>query len=209
MILEAIVTTVNSLGQVNLAPMGPVVHFDMTDESFLGKHDPHSSFRKDFSLKPFNTSRTYSNLTEIPYAVIHVTDDALLFAKAAVANLSVDEVMEGVRPLTGTSWWTMLDCHRWFAVEVFMEQNQGERASFACSVIQSKTVRPWSGFNRAKHAVIEAAILATRTHLLGKDDVVSQLERLQPLVDKTGGPDEHQGFDLLKATIHDRYAQRE
>ena len=90
-----------------------------------------------------------------------------------------------------------------------MDKNHGERPSFACSVIHSKTMRPWSGFNRAKHAVIEAAILATRTHLLEKEDVISQLDRLKPLVDKTGGPDEHEGFELLKAAIDDRYARRE
>lgn len=209
MILEAIVTTVDSLGQVNLAPMGPVVHFDMTDESSFANDRSLSGFREDFSLRPFKTSRTYSNLKENPYAVIHVTDDALLFAKAAISKLSADETMTRVCSLDGTRWWTMLDCHRWFAVEVSMDKNHGERPSFACSVIHSKTMRPWSGFNRAKHAVIEAAILATRTHLLEKEDVISQLDRLKPLVDKTGGPDEHEGFELLKAAIDDRYARRE
>jgi hypothetical protein len=77
-----------------------------------------------------------------------------------------------------------------------------------CRVIRAGTVRPFFGFNRAKHAVIEAAILATRTNLLPPDQIRDQLSRLQPLIDKTGGPAEHGAFDFLRKTIDDRLASR-
>ena len=49
-------------------------------------------------------------------------------------------------------------------------------------------VRDFFGFNRAQHAVLEAAILATRVGLLPAGEIFAQLERLRPLVAKTGGP---------------------
>ena len=201
MILESIVTTVVPSGQVNIAPMGPTV---------LSKGDPTSPvFKKDvdgFVLRPFKTSTTYANLIANPFATIHVTDDALLFARAAVSNLSKIDQARLVHQLEGTQWWPLGDCHRWFAVQVSKVHDDELRVSMDCRVVDSSEVRPYFGFNRAKHAVIEAAILATRTHLLPVESVLSEIDRLQPLVDKTGGPDEHEGFDLLKATIHERYA---
>lgn len=201
MILESIVTTVDPSGQVNIAPMGPTV---------LSKGDPTSPvFKKDvdgFVLRPFKTSTTYANLIANPFATIHVTDDALLFARAAVSNLSKIDQARLVHQLEGTQWWPLGDCHRWFAVQVSKVHDDELRVSMDCRVVDSSEVRPYFGFNRAKHAVIEAAILATRTHLLPVESVLSEIDRLQPLVDKTGGPDEHEGFDLLKATIHERYA---
>ena len=201
MILESIVTTVDPSGQVNIAPMGPTV---------LSKGDPTSPvFKKDvdgFVLRPFKTSTTYANLIANPFATIHVTDDALLFARAAVSNLSKIDQAKLVHQLEGTQWWPLGDCHRWFAVQVSKVHDDELRVSMDCRVVDSSEVRPYFGFNRAKHAVIEAAILATRTHLLPVESVLSEIDRLQPLVDKTGGPDEHEGFDLLKATIHERYA---
>ena len=201
MILESIVTTVDPSGQVNIAPMGPTV---------LSKGEPTSPvFKKDvdgFVLRPFKTSTTYANLIANPFATIHVTDDALLFARAAVSNLSKIDQARLVHQLEGTQWWPLGDCHRWFAVQVSKVHDDELRVSMDCRVVDSSEVRPFFGFNRAKHAVIEAAILATRTHLLPVESVLSEIDRLQPLVDKTGGPDEHEGFDLLKATIHERYA---
>ena len=156
MILESIVTTVDPSGQVNIAPMGPTV---------LSKGDPTSPvFKKDvdgFVLRPFKTSTTYANLIANPFATIHVTDDALLFARAAVSNLSKIDQARLVHQLEGTQWWPLGDCHRWFAVQVSKVHDDELRVSMDCRVVDSSEVRPFFGFNRAKHAVIEAAILAT------------------------------------------------
>jgi hypothetical protein len=58
-------------------------------------------------------------------------------------------------------------------------------------------LRDFFGFNRAKHAVLEAAILATRLHLLPLRDVESQLAALRVLVEKTAGPREREAFELI------------
>ena len=61
--------------------------------------------------------------------------------------------------------------------------------------------REFLGFNRARHAVLEAAILATRTHLLPADQLRTEFARLQVIVDKTAGPRELEAMALLSEYV--------
>src|SRR4051812_25399585 len=70
MILEGIVTTLGPDGAVNIAPMGPRVDAAM----------------KRFLLRPFRTAQTYRNLKVHGEGVLHVTDDVLLLARAALGQ---------------------------------------------------------------------------------------------------------------------------
>src|SRR5436190_576981 len=72
MILEGIVTTVSETGDVNIAPMGP--HVEPSMDRFV--------------LRPFLSSQTYQNLRSHPEGVLHVTDDVLLLAKAALGPIA-------------------------------------------------------------------------------------------------------------------------
>ena len=73
MILEGLVTTRNPDGSIHLAPMGPRIDPDW----------------KHFLLRPFPTSQTYQNLSKHGEGVLHVTDDVLLLAKAALGQASI------------------------------------------------------------------------------------------------------------------------
>lgn len=196
-ILESIVTSVDAGGRVNLAPMGPAVLSGRLE-------DPDAEVR--FLLRPFRSSRTYQNLIEIPRATIHVTDDSMLFAQAAIDALSDQQILQRVDRLRQTDWWPLKDCHRWFAVEIESVGGDDLRSEMPCRVVQTETLRPFFGFNRARHAVIEAAILATRTHLIPPPQIHAELARLRTLVDKTGGATEHEAFGLLEVTIDERLA---
>jgi hypothetical protein len=193
MILEAIVTTVDRAGKVNIAPMGPRVECTSEGETM-------------FVLRPFDSSLTYANLMQTRAAVIHVTDDVSLFAHSAVGTVNPTGL---VFQIETTSWWPLIDCHRWFAVE--LESSPAEpnsRPELRCAVVRSQVVRPFFGFNRGKHAVIEAAILATRTDFLPAEEIRSQIDRLQPWIDKTAGPSEVAAFQFLRHTIDERIAAR-
>ncbi len=61
--------------------------------------------------------------------------------------------------------------------------------------------RPFLGFNRARHAVLEGAILVTRLHLLGSEEVGRQFRDLSVIVGKTGGPREHEAWRLLEERV--------
>lgn len=188
MILEGVVTTVNEDGSVNVAPMGPIV-----DESFQ-----HLVFR------PFTTSTTYRNLKRTGQGVLHVTDDVELIARAAVGKLDPLPAMFPAEPFEG---YILADACRWFAFRVVSLDDRQERTRIEAEVIDGGTLRDFFGFNRAKHAVLEAAILATRLHLLPPKDVQSELARLAVLVEKTAGPREQAAFEFLRQYLDD-YARQ-
>ena len=71
------------------------------------------------------------------------------------------------------------------------------RSRIETEVVHRGVRREFIGFNRARHAVLEAAIYATRLHLLPRPFIESELARLQVIVDKTAGPDEIEAMALL------------
>jgi uncharacterized protein len=178
MILEGIVTTQNSAGDVNVAPMGPIV-----DESM-----------ESFVLRPFQTSTTYQNLKGHPFGVLHVVDDVLLLAKAAISRLK--ETPETFQAITIPGRVLKSAC-RWYEFRVDSLDDSDERTRIEARVVHSGRLRDFFGFNRAKHAVLEAAILATRIHILPPDEICAQIDALRSPVDKTAGPDERAAFQLI------------
>jgi hypothetical protein len=64
--------------------------------------------------------------------------------------------------------------------------------------VRTVTFRDFIGFNRAKFAVVEAAILATRFYLLPAAEIDTEFKKLRTIVDKTGGPAEHEGMKFLE-----------
>lgn len=178
MILEGIVTTANADGSPNVAPMGPIV-------------DP--AFRT-LVLRPYQTSQTYANLKRHGRGVLHVTDDVELLARAAVNRL---ECVPEMLSVPGVDGFIIASACRWYAFEVTRLDDREPRTHIEATVTASGRLRDFFGFNRAKHAVLEAAILATRLEFLPHDEVLAELERLQVPVDKTAGPAERRAFDFL------------
>ena len=179
MILEAIVTTRNDDGSVNVSPMGPRVDESMTR----------------FTLRPYQTSTTYQNLQRARQGVLHVTDDVELIARAAVNQL---DPLPAMRPATSVDGNILEAACRWYAFEVDSIDDRDERVTMNCRVLDHGRHRDFFGFNRAKHAVVEAAILATRVQFLPADLIRTQLDALQVIVEKTAGSQEHQAFALLQ-----------
>ena len=178
MILEGLVTTLNDDGSPHLAPMGPRVDAGFTR----------------LLLRPFPTSETYRNLVAHPEGVLHVTDDALLIARAALGAAQPFPAMERAQRVRG---FALADCCRCHEFVVRSIDASGERVHIDAEVVHTARHRDFWGFNRAKHAVIEAAILATRLHLLPRTEVEAEYRKLRVIVDKTGGPDELEAMAFL------------
>jgi uncharacterized protein len=130
--------------------------------------------------------------------VLHVTDDVLLLARAALGAV---EPAPALRPAARVRGFILEDCCRYYEFRVLDLDDREERTRIELEVLHSERVRDFFGFNRAKHAVVEAAILATRTALLPLDDIVAEYRKLAVLVQKTGGDQERQAFDLLQAHV--------
>ena len=179
MILEGIVTTISPTGDVHIAPMGPRVDADM----------------RRFLLRPFNTAQTYRNLCRHGEGVLHVTDDVLLLARAAVGRVIALPPLMPARAIRG---WVLRDACRAYEFRVVNIDDRAERASIEVEVVHHGTLRDFFGFNRAKHAIVEAAILATRTDFLPLAEIEAEYRKLEALVQKTGGAQEKEAFHFLQ-----------
>ena len=71
-------------------------------------------------------------------------------------------------------------------------------------VVDCGALRDFFGFNRAKHAVLELAILATRIQFLPAQDIAAEIDRFETIVAKTGGAAEHRAFAFLSNYIRAR-----
>ena len=178
MILEGIVTSLNAAGELNVAPMGPIV-----DESLTWLH-----------LRPFKTSQTFQNLQQHSQGVFHVVDDVLLLAKAAIGKLDSEPETFAAEKIRGR---VLASACRWYEFEIESLDATQDRTEIRSRVVHVGRLRDVFGFNRAKHAVLEAAILATRWHLLPREEIERQLTALRSPVEKTAGPNELAAFQLI------------
>jgi len=184
MILEAIITTTNSDGSINVSPMGPLI-----------ENDP----AEGFELRPYETSRTFDNLQQRPFGVLHVTDDVLLFAKTAIGKLTD---LPPSRPAEkNDSAFILGDACRWYEFKAVYFETSEPRKNIRCEVVAAGRQRDFWGFNRAKNAVLEAAILATRIDFLPAAEIDRQYESLRTIVDKTGGKIEKEAMTLLEQFV--------
>jgi hypothetical protein len=184
MIVETVVTTLDEDGEVNFAAMGVVWGEDR------------------LVIRPYVDTRTFRNLVRAREAVVNVTDDVLVFAKSALSRARFPS-----RPATEVRGMILADACHWREVlveEVSMPEPRpagGGRADVVTRVVAGAVGRPFAGLCRAKHAVVEASILASRARRLPRDEVLQGLDRLEPLVDKTGGPAEREAMAFIRAHV--------
>jgi uncharacterized protein len=178
MILESVVTTQSEDGSVHIAPLG--LHVD-------GAH---------LIIAPFRPSKTLENLQREGHAVVNWTTDVRLFAG----------------PVTGRRDWPVVALHngrghRLTAAHTHAELNvieiedDPQRPRFRCAITHEATHTPFRGFVRAQAAVVEAAILVTRLHMLPKEKIESELNYLQIAIDKTAGPIELEAWSWIMQRI--------
>ena len=178
MIIETIVTTIAQDGEVNCAPMGVEWNPDAEPESVV--------------LKPFLETATYRNVLATRAAVVNLIDDVRVFAKAAISNPTYQTV-----PAQAVRGVVLADACSWRELEVTAIDSTPPRSRIDTRTVHRQIRREFVGFNRARHAVLETAIYATRVHLLPREFLLGEVERLQVIVDKTAGPREFEAMALL------------
>lgn len=184
MIIEGLLTTSDRAGP-HIAALGPVV--DERLESWL--------------LRPFQTSTTFRLLRENPQCIFHVTDDVLTVVQCVLGRTT--DVTYRAHPAGG--WIISNACH-WYKLEVTDWDVSQMRSEATARVVERGIERPFWGWNRAKHAVLEGAILASRLHLLDGDTIRKELERLHVAVDKTAGDREWHAWELINEYVAQRTA---
>jgi hypothetical protein len=177
-IIETVVTTINPDGSVNCGAMG----VEWGEERIV--------------LKPYRGTRTLRNLRATPAAVVHLTDDILLFSQAALGD-----PRPATHPAASVEGAVLDDACSWREVRVEAIDESADRARVSTVVVDRGTGREFLGLNRARHAVLEASILASRVRRLPADEVRAELARLAVLVDKTAGPRERAAMNCVLAHV--------
>ena len=177
-ILETIVTTLNADGSAHLVPFGLIED---------GEH---------YVVAPFRPSPTIANLERHPFL-------------AAAAPVDI-RVIAGC--VTGRREWTTCACERIEGVrlaeafahmELAVEEVVADevRPRFRCRVVHQAVHQPFRGYNRAQAAVLEAAILSTRLHMLSPDKIRTEMDYLRIAISKTAGQAELEAWQWIEAKI--------
>ena len=188
MIVECLVTTRNEDGSVRIRPMGP---------KLIGG-DPPSWDR--FVLRPYRSSATYRNLVREGQGVLHVVDDVLLLTQALLEDWP--EGLPATRPALQVEGFILEQTCRYYEFRLASYDPHGtERAELEAWTVASGELRPFLGLNRAMGAVVEAAVLASRVHLLSNHMILQEFDRLAIPIEKTGGSREREAFELLRRFV--------
>jgi hypothetical protein len=177
-VIETITTTINPDGTVNCAAMG----VEWSDDVIV--------------IKPYRSTRTLRNLQATGMAVVNLTDDILLFAQAALGD-----PQPPTRRATAIDGAVLVEACSWREVTVEAIDASGPRARVITSVVARGAGREFLGFNRARHAVLEASIIASRVRRLPAAEIRAELARLQVVVDKTAGPRERDAMELVREHV--------
>lgn len=184
MIRETIVTTLNRDGHVHIAPLGIIAD----GEGWI--------------LAPFRPSTTLENLSAVPFAVANYTDDVRIFAGCLTGRHHWPTTASDKVPVPRLEGAL---AHVELAVERVSDDDQ--RPRFHCRVMHRRSHAPFEGFNRAQAAVIEAAILVSRLHLLPREKIEREIAYLEIAVGKTAGSAEQQAWSWLMEKIRAYYAE--
>jgi uncharacterized protein len=182
-LIETVMTTTGADGVVNCAAMG--VRWGEEELVFW----------------PFDATRTLRNLRAHGEAVVHLTDDVLLFVQAALGH-----PRPALRPASAIDGSVIEDANAWREVIVTeIAPSAPARSMVRARVVASGTgTRQPLGLCRARHAAVEASILASRLKWLGAEHVRAELAHLQELVDKTAGPRERAAMDYVRRHVAER-----
>jgi len=179
-IVETIVTTRNPAGEVHVAPLGLI-----QDEG------------GGWIIAPFKPSRTLDNLQENGFAVANHVDDVRVFAGCVTGRrgwpLKRAEKGDGAVLTDAVTHWEL---------KVSRFEDDAQRPRFYCRPIFERRHKGWNGFNRAQAAVLEAAVLVTRLHMLPREKIESELAYLQIAIDKTAGERELEAWGWLMERVN-------
>ncbi len=178
MIMETIITTTAADGSTHIAPMG----IRQAGEYLL--------------LAPFRPSKTLDNLLRERVAVINYTVDVRVFAGCLTGHwnwpLAPADRIRGNR---------LQEALAHSELELQHVEDDEMRPGLFCKPVHEATHAPFRGFNRAQAAVIEAAVLVSRLHMLPLEKIEAEIDYLAIAIGKTAGPQEQEAWDWLMQAV--------
>lgn len=184
MIFETILTTTNPDGDAHIAPFG----IRERDGLVL--------------IAPFRPSSSLDNLLRARCAVVNATDDVRIFAGALTGRR--DWPLRRAEKIDGYVLEAAL-AHR--ELELVEVREDVVRPELSFRVVNAMTHAPFRGFNRAQAAVLEAAVLVSRLHLLPLEKIETEVGYLAVAIEKTAGEREWQAWNWLMERIENHRAE--
>jgi len=178
MIMETIITTRDKDGHTHIAPMG------------IRKQDDL------IVLAPFKPSRSFDNMKREGYAIINHTDDVRVFAGCLTGHLDWS-----LCPAIKVNGHRLENCLNHIELELEQIKDSEQRPELRFRPVYEQTHAPFRGFNRAQAAVIEAAVLVSRLHILPLDKIEADIGYLTVAIKKTAGPHEQLAWNWLMQRI--------
>ena len=178
LILEAIVTTLSPAGELHLVPFG-----------LIGEAD-------GFVLAPFRPSPTIVNLEANPSFAASSPRDIRVIAGAVTGRRDWPTT-----PCKAIPGRRLTDSFGHAEFEVAAIEDHETRPRFHGRTVHSEAHAPFIGYNRAQAAVLEAAILSTRLHMLEPEKVLTEMAYLAIAVGKTAGPREREAWGWIEDKV--------
>ncbi len=183
MIFETILTTAAADGQAHIAPFG------------MRERDGQ------VIIAPFRPSASLDNLLRSGCAVLNQTDDVRVFAGALTGRR--DWPVRRADVIDGYVLQSAL-AHR--ELELVDVREDAMRPELTLRVVFEAMHAPFRGFNRAQAAVLEAAVLVSRLHMLPLEKIEAEVNYLVIAVEKTAGEQEWQAWNWLMESIDNHKA---
>lgn len=184
MILEGILTTETSDGGMHVSPIGPHVNRELTR----------------WELKPFKTSNTFGNLRRSNRGVFHIVDDGLLMVQAVLGLCNAPHP-QPVAKFHDSFGWVLEGTCRAIPLKAVSWDIENDRATACCIPSPPVAERPFWGWNRANHSLLELAILWSRKHMLEPSSLLAEFERHRTIILKTAGDRELEALQLFEESL--------
>ena len=183
MIVETVLSSISQDGKVNFAPIG--VHIPDTTS--------HLSEIKEIEIRLYSGSVTFSNLKTMAEGVINFTDDISIFVDTALFSKALPTAPSYmVRPPRMAEAKTVWE----FSVTSFNDSTEPARVVGKVLYFEDLTAG-FTGFCRARGAILEATIVATRIQWTPVNKIEESWHLWQEVVVKTGGVREQQAFQKV------------
>lgn len=183
MIYETIITTTQPDGSPHIAPFG------------IRERDGQ------VVIAPFRPSASLENMLRSGWAVVNATDDVRVFAGCLTGRR--DWPVRKAQVIEGWLLESALAHRELVLVDV---REDDVRPELIFRVEHAEQHAPFKGYNRAQAAVLEAAVLVSRLHMLPLEKIDAELRYLTIAIEKTAGEAEWQAWRWLTETIENHRA---
>jgi hypothetical protein len=100
------------------------------------------------------------------------------------------------------SGWIIPAACSWHEFKCGFVDQSSNRATVKANIVASGRGPDFGGFNRAKHAILEAAVMVSRLDFLPLPEIELALQNADRLCDKTGSPRERLALEVLQAFVN-------